>query len=172
MQPHRPDTTGHPDRSNARRSNAEPREFADALRSLYPAPAVPREREAAILAAARAHWTGRTATSARTVDGSGVGWLGAGWRGVGAAAALLLLALVIDWGPLNRSVALDGDRDENGRLDIVDVYRVALDLERGNSPPSDDLDGDGEVDAADLDELLRRAVHLESLPPPRKGGQR
>ena len=52
------------------------------------------------------------------------------------------------------------DVNGDGRLDILDAYRLALDLEQGQSVARWDADGDGEVGRPDVDTLARRAVSL------------
>jgi hypothetical protein len=72
------------------------------------------------------------------------------WRPVAAAAAAILLAAVGVW------VAV-----RPRKPDIVDAYSVALRLRNGQSVESTwDLNGDGKVDARDVDEIARRSVAL------------
>jgi len=69
------------------------------------------------------------------------------WRPVAAAAAALLVAVGI-WFALRPR-----------KLDIVDAYSVALRLRNGQTVESTwDLNGDGIVDAKDVDEIARRSV--------------
>jgi len=71
------------------------------------------------------------------------------WRPLAAAAAALLIAVGI-WFALRPR-----------KVDIVDAYSVALRLQNGQSVDATwDLNGDGKVDARDVDEIARRSVAL------------
>ena len=71
------------------------------------------------------------------------------WRPIAAAAAALLVAVGIWFAVRPR------------KIDIVDAYSVALRLRNGRSvEPTWDLNGDGKVDARDVDEIARRSVAL------------
>ncbi len=55
------------------------------------------------------------------------------------------------------------DIDRNGRVDILDAFRLARSIEaRGPVDPQWDLNGDGRVDKDDVDLVASVAVHLES----------
>lgn len=73
-----------------------------------------------------------------------------------AVAAGLLLALSLLF--LRRD-PLPGDVDGDGRVDILDAYRLALDLRAGRG--AHDVNGDGAVDERDVDEIARTAVRLD-----------
>jgi hypothetical protein len=81
------------------------------------------------------------------------------------AAAALLVALPLGWlwlreAPVSTSVARE-DFDGNGRVDVLDAYRLSLALQRGQAVPSSlDLDGDGRVAAGDVDRIAARAVRI------------
>ncbi|HEX6812806.1 MAG TPA: dockerin type I domain-containing protein [Planctomycetota bacterium] len=82
---------------------------------------------------------------------------------VAAAIVLLALPLVFTW--LRQSATTTAiareDFDRNGRVDVLDAYRLALALQRGQSVPATfDLDGDGRVDAHDADRIAARAVRI------------
>jgi hypothetical protein len=86
-------------------------------------------------------------------------------RPVLLAAALLLLvpmaALLLPRGKPAAVQLAREDFDGNGRVDVLDAYRLALALQRGESvPPAFDLDGDGRVDARDVDRIAARAVRI------------
>jgi hypothetical protein len=71
------------------------------------------------------------------------------WRSIAAAAAALLAAVGI-WFAIHPR-----------KIDIVDAYSVALRLRNGQSVEATwDLNGDGKVDAKDVDEIARRSVAL------------
>ena len=81
-----------------------------------------------------------------------------------AAAALLIAALLLQLQqrtsspvPLARE-----DFDGNGRVDVLDAYRLALALERHDRiAPQFDLDGNGLVDRRDADRIAARAVSIK-----------
>jgi hypothetical protein len=71
------------------------------------------------------------------------------WRPVAAVAAALLVAVGVWFAVRPR------------KMDIVDAYSVALRLRNGQSVESTwDLNGDGKVDARDVDEIARRSVSI------------
>lgn len=82
---------------------------------------------------------------------------------VGAAAALLLGLTVGLW-LLPRGAGapwLREDFDGDGRVLVLDAFRLQLALQRGDRVPvAFDLDGDGRVDRADVDRIAARAVRV------------
>jgi hypothetical protein len=55
------------------------------------------------------------------------------------------------------------DIDGNGRVDILDAFRLARSIEaRGPADPRWDFNGDGRVDKDDVDVVASAAVHLDS----------
>jgi hypothetical protein len=113
------------------------------------------------------------------------------WAGIAAAAAVIVLGVILlnsqsairnhvtpdsDPGPKSLSPALAegrADIDGNGRVDILDAFRLARYIEaRGpmDTMPSGaaelkwDLNGDGRVDKDDVDLVAFAAVHLGSHP--------
>ena len=97
------------------------------------------------------------------------------WRRVApaAAAAGLLLAVVFNRGtgpePAKsadrapaRLAVLPSDIDGNGSVDVLDAYRVASSLGRGEATREEwDVDGSGVIDDADVDWIMARAVRLD-----------
>lgn len=81
-----------------------------------------------------------------------------------AAAALLLAAPLLVLLPPRRPVPVQvarEDFDGDGRVLVLDAYRLALALQRGDTVPAAfDLDGDGRVDARDVDHIAARAVRI------------
>jgi hypothetical protein len=74
------------------------------------------------------------------------------WRPIAAAAAALAIGL---------SVWLASRPTTPHRIDIVDAYSVALRLKNGQVVEATwDLNGDGKVDALDVDEIARRSVSI------------
>jgi hypothetical protein len=62
------------------------------------------------------------------------------------------------------------DIDGNGRVDILDAFRLARSIEaRGPANPQWDLNGDGRVDRDDVDLVASVAVRLEPRPQPHRG---
>jgi hypothetical protein len=100
--------------------------------------------------------------------------------GTAAAAALVLVfsGTIMNESPLQRersapgevaletnaddgAARLDGDINGDGRVDILDAFRLARLLEQdGSEPGTGDLNGDGRVSTADVDLIARRAVAL------------
>jgi hypothetical protein len=86
-------------------------------------------------------------------------------RVAGLAAAVLLSVLIWNAQSLRDAfapagqVALREDYDGNGRVDILDAYRLALAIDRGDAMAERwDLDGDGRIDGGDVSGIARRAV--------------
>lgn len=80
-----------------------------------------------------------------------------------AAALVLLLAPQLQRRAHERAPGLDtarADLDRNGRVDILDAFQLARELEGGDAPGGRDFNGDGHVDRADVDELAYLAVRL------------
>ena len=126
-----------------------PRALAEDLAELFgeSVPIAP-EVDEAVLAAARSHLM-RVAGPTRPRA-----WLR---RAVALAAAAGLLA----WVTL-REPAVPGDVDESGRVDVLDAYRLALQLRAGTADERWDFDGDGRVDTRDVDQIMARAVRVGS----------
>ena len=74
------------------------------------------------------------------------------WKTIAAAAAALAIGL---------SVWLASRPAAPHRIDIVDAYTVAVRLKNGQAVDAKwDLNGDGKVDALDVDEIVRRSVSI------------
>ncbi len=94
--------------------------------------------------------------------------------GAAAAAAVIALGVILYQGPAShnhqssitnqRSVAAGrADIDGNGRVDILDAFRLARSIEaRGPVNPQWDLNGDGRVDKDDVDLIASAAVRLDA----------
>ena len=89
--------------------------------------------------------------------------------GISAAAAVLLLAVVLS-GPWQTestilsvdAVQMPADIDGNGRIDILDAYRLARHVEGAGSPDMRwDQNHDGTVNADDVDLVASAAVRLD-----------
>lgn len=91
-------------------------------------------------------------------------WLLAGTTTLVAAAGLLLM---LCWdrqphatAPANPPLARE-DFDGDGKVLVLDAYRLALALRRGERiPVRFDCDGDGRVDARDVEQMAAAAVRL------------
>jgi hypothetical protein len=121
----------------------------DMRRLLGPAPRIPAEIDRALAAAAarRPRWSPWMRPVVQRP-----------WLAATAAAALVLATLFVTRtrGPLARE-----DFDRNGRVDVLDAFRLARALERGEPvPPAFDLDGDGVIDRRDVDLVAARAVRI------------
>ena len=132
-----------------------PQKLADDLAALFGQPAaVPEPVDRAIVALARRRLAPRRAP-ARVLR----------WAAVAAAAAVLAVALV----PVARLVlwpepaaTVREDIDRNGRVDILDAFTLARHLVyRRPVKPEWDLNEDGVVDDADVDDAAMAAVRLD-----------
>jgi hypothetical protein len=139
-----------------------PKALSDDLWSLYRSRVhVPPEVDRAVLEMARSRFAGRR----RSV-------LVLRWATVGAAAAALLLALSVmvqqerplaPRAPSTRSeAAVRQDVDGNGRVDILDAFALARHIEARDKRRHEwDVNGDGDVNQADVDTVAMAAVSLE-----------
>ena len=125
---------------DARARDLEPTpEFAVALRRLAPpAPAVPADVDARLLAAAR--------TPRRRVPPV-----------LRFALPLAAAAAVVLW---LWPRAVPGDLDRDGRVDVVDAYLLAVRVEHGEAGRDFDLNGDGGVDRRDVEHVAALAVRV------------
>jgi hypothetical protein len=82
------------------------------------------------------------------------------WAGsVAAAAAIIILACVFF--NLNHST-VRADIDHNGRVDILDAFKLARQIESSNVHNRKlDFNGDGVVNQEDVDIVAMAAVHLD-----------
>jgi hypothetical protein len=97
-----------------------------------------------------------------------------GWR-IAAAAAVIILAFSLDLtkqsGPTTDHLSLvravrepplqAGDIDRNGRVDILDAFKLARHIESaGRTEKEWDFNGDGLIDRSDVDMVALAAVRL------------
>ncbi|MEN6423813.1 MAG: dockerin type I domain-containing protein [Phycisphaerales bacterium] len=93
--------------------------------------------------------------------------------GIAAAAAVIALGVFLYRGPASshhpssiinhQSAAAErrADLDGNGRVDILDAFRLAKGIEsRGPADSNWDINGDGRIDRADVDTVAFAAVRL------------
>ena len=52
------------------------------------------------------------------------------------------------------------DLDGNGRVDILDAFAVAREIRSGRNQSEFDINGDGRLTQADVNEIAQRAVTL------------
>jgi len=99
--------------------------------------------------------------------------------GIAAAAAAVTIGVILFnpqsaiRNPQSVSPALAGGRadvDANGRVDILDAFRLARDIEaRGPVASQWDLNGDGRIDKDDVDLVASAAVRLRPEPQAGRG---
>ena len=125
---------------------------------------VPPEVDRAVMDRAHKHFTGLKSTNNDTR--SRFHWV---WR-IAAAAAVIIFAFSLDLtkqtGPatdrfsLSKTQAIDIDR--NGRVDILDAFKLARHIESvGNTETKWDFNGDGLIDRSDVDMVALAAVRLD-----------
>jgi hypothetical protein len=102
--------------------------------------------EAAVLAAARARLAERPPRPRRRLP-----WL----------APLVAAAAVVLW-LLRAPASGRADLDGNGRVDVLDAFRLARELGSAEADPRADFDGDGGVDERDVEHVLALAVRLDA----------
>jgi hypothetical protein len=137
--------------------SALPDAFRSAMRSRYgPVPEVPPEIDRAILADARQHLLTNAPIIKRRRFNA---WKVAAFASTMATAAVLFLAFSprsVD-GP-RESVAQD--LDGNGRVDILDAFVMAREIRSGRGQSIHDVNGDGQLDQTDINEIAQKAVML------------
>lgn len=57
-------------------------------------------------------------------------------------------------------IAVAGDLDRNGRVDILDAFALARHIEADMTPTVGDMNGDGIIDRTDVDAIAMLAVSL------------
>lgn len=132
--------------------------FRKDLRALYqPAGSVPPEVDKAILDQARRRLAKPRPLILR------IRWAG----GIAAAAAVVAIGVFLYTGsaPHNHQSAVAERRldiDGNGRVDILDAFRLAKGIEsRGPTAAGWDINADGRLDREDVDAVAFAAVRLD-----------
>ena len=102
----------------------------------------------------------RTKRTRRPRIGKPVAWI----------AAAASVALVVGIGALLRSTskapqqtilaAIPNDLDHNGRVDILDAFHLARQLDADIAPTLGDINSDGRIDRADVEAIAMKAVAL------------
>jgi len=120
---------------------------------------IPQEVDQAVLRKATTALARTEGT--RFTYGKPIAWL--------AAAASLTLVIWISGlfrssttAPLQATVAsTPGDLDRNGRVDILDAFQLARELDDDIAPTAGDINADGVIDRADVEAIAMKAVTLE-----------
>lgn len=140
--------------------------LGDDVKALFkPQLSVPSEVDRAILDRASAHFAGQEFARSRKRR---FRWVGL-WK-VAAAAAVVIFAFSLDltekpaptvhYASLAEAGAVDFDR--NGRVDILDAFKLARQIElASNTGANLDINGDGLVNRGDVDTVAMAAVSLD-----------
>ena len=123
---------------------------------------IPPSVDETILAGVRPRLTGIRRRRARSR-------MVAGWTALAASVVVgaFVVQALFHRGPFAEHQRFArGDLNHDGTVDILDAFQLARELKQGGKPdPSLDFNGDGKVDAADVDVLAARAVSLEKAGP-------
>ncbi len=146
-QPNQPEADGEMD---------APPKLVAALKRITPQPLfVPPSVDAAVLNAARKHLA-RPQSKDRHAWRQ---WFL--WPAVASACVMLALLAHTLLKPARPDFVRE-DLNRDGRVDILDAFHLARDLEAGTPPPATlDLNGDGVVDRRDAEIIAALAVKLE-----------
>ena len=140
-----------------------PKLSADLKALFKPQVGVPPEVDRAVMDRANKHFAGMQSGKGRRLR---IHWV---WR-IAAAAAVVIFAFSLDLtkqarpikerSSLSKTQAVDIDR--NGRVDILDAFKLARHIET-NSPAEKawDINGDGLIDRSDVDIVAHAAVRLD-----------
>jgi hypothetical protein len=139
-----------------------PKLSADLTALFEPQPGVPPEVDRAVMDRAYKHF-------AAMQSGQGKRRIHWAWR-IAAAAAVVIFAFSLDLtkqaGPtkdrssLSKTQAVDIDR--NGRVDILDAFKLARHIETaGRTETEWDINGDGVIYHRDVDMVAHAAVRLD-----------
>ena len=138
-----------------------PEKLREDIKDLYQSSSpIPPEMDRAILDRAHQHFTRTKQRRIRRIIP---------WK-IAAAAAVIIFAISLF---LTRIFELGGehplpatyqatDIDHNGRVDILDAFTLARQIEQANPIKSEwDMNGDGQVDRSDVDMVALAAVRLD-----------
>ena len=121
---------------------------------------VPSDIDDAVMAAARSALSER-----RRAGRNARRW--AQWTAAAAGLALVVwIGSLLSTRPVGlrdgsrQLVSVPGDLDGSGRVDILDAFVLARQLESGIAPAAGDFNGDGRIDRADVDAIAMAAVRL------------
>lgn len=147
IQPNQPEADGEMD---------APPKLVAALKRITPQPLfVPPSVDAAVMSAAQEHLAG---TRTKGQRGFRPWFL---WPAFASACVMLALLAHTLMKPARPDFARE-DLNRDGRVDILDAFHLARELEAGTPPPATlDLNGDGVVDRRDAEIIAALAVKLE-----------
>jgi len=141
-----------------------PSKLSADLNALFqPRVGVPPEVDRAVMDRAHKHFAGIKPTKDKRLR---VHWA---WR-IAAVAAVIIFAFSLD---LTKQTAPTTDRfslsetqaadiDRNGRVDILDAFKLAKQIESAGPAETEwDINGDGLIDRSDVDVVALAAVRLD-----------
>ncbi len=138
--------------------------FSVDLKALFkPQLGVPLEIDRAVMDGAHKHFAALQAGKGKRLR---IHWA---WR-IAAAAAVIIFAFSLDLtkqtGPATDSFSISKtqpvDIDRNGRVDILDAFKLARHIESADRIETEwDFNGDGLIDRNDVDVVALAAVRLE-----------
>ena len=141
-----------------------PSKLSADLNGLFqPRVGVPPEVDRAVMDRAQKHFAGIKPGKGRLLR---IHWA---WR-IAAAAAIIIFAFSLDLtkqtGPATDRFSVGkaqaADIDRNGRVDILDAFKLARHIESaGNTQTKWDFNGDGLIDRSDVDVVALAAVRLD-----------
>ena len=138
-----------------------PSGLASELKNRYgPVPEIPEATDRAILSDAQQHLLQAFPVRARSKWRWRIAVIGSSM----AAACLLFLTFQSQEPQQPANVAHDRgserDLDGNGQVDILDAFAIAREIQSGRNQPEFDINGDGRLTQADVNEIAQRAVTL------------
>ena len=136
---------------------------ADMKALFEPQVGVPPEVDRAVMDRAHKHFSAMQSSKGKRLR---IHW---GWR-IAAAAAVIIIAFSLDLTKqpdpktdsfsISKTQAVDIDR--NGRVDILDAFKLAKQIESaGRTETEWDFNGDGLIDRSDVDVVALAAVRLD-----------
>ena len=141
-----------------------PSKLSNDLKAIFePQAGVPSEVNRAVMDRAFNHFAALQSDKSRRRR---VHWV---WR-VAAAAAVIIFAFSLDLtkqtGPTTENFSIGKtqaiDIDRNGRVDILDAFKLARHIETaGPAESAWDINGDGQIDRSDVDMVALAAVRLD-----------
>ena len=138
-----------------------PSGLASDLKNRYgPVPDIPEAIDRAILANSQRHLLQTFPVIAKSKWRWRIAVIGSSM----AAACMVFLAFKSQEPQQPANVAhdrgSDRDLDGNGRVDILDAFAIAREIQSGRNQPAFDINGDGRLTQADVTEIAQRAVTL------------
>jgi len=141
-----------------------PSRLSNDLKAIFePQAGVPPEIDRAVMDRAHKYFSAVQSSQGRRRR---VHWA---WR-VAAAAAVIIFAFSLDLtkqtGPITESFSISKtqaiDIDRNGRVDILDAFKLARHIESADRTETAwDVNGDGQIDRSDVDMVALTAVRLD-----------